>query len=239
MCINLTLKEKNCMDKFLHLCFKIGKWALSGVLVLLFITGVCIGGFVLTKTMSIDSYKIDYKADSFLSEQMGLASNKNDNKVATITKTKKDNKAMYAEAIKKALKDTKDLQLSDKQVNAMASYVDKNVNENDTKDFINNFPPYYNTLYNLLVKKGLEQYPNADEAKLRTYLTTKDGGVILDIFGEYTSQYERQVRLRDLENTKLKESRTIGIYAFLVILAVFIVVLIIPILIKIEENTRK
>ena len=224
------------MDKFLQLCFKIGKWVSSGLLALLFIIGLCLGCFVLDKSLSSGNYKINYKVDKkgIEAELDANSGNKNDNKKTSNAKIEKDNLEEYKEIIKKAVKGTALAeQLS---VDKMASYVDKYVDEKDARAFIKHFPAYYNTIFDIVIKQVKKNNPNLPEDDLQNSAK----GKVLDMaWRSYCQQYDDQVELREAQKEQNKANRLIGIYAFLITLAIFIIMLFFPILLKIEENTRK
>ena len=226
------------MDKFLQLCFKIGKWVLSFVLIILFIAGLILGGLFLYKTAKIGSHPIDYKLnrDAVLNEMEGNTGTKNSpaskkGKQETLSK-----KEQYKAELKKALKD---VAVSDKGINRIADFIEESVSEEDIKPFIQNYPKYHQDLMGLISEQIKKNNPQVTDDMIKTHMEKNAVGLEEGVLQEYGSQYLKELRIRQSEDVSLRAQRIVLLYAFLITLAVFILFLIIPILIKIEENTRK
>lgn len=226
------------MDKFLQLCFKIGKWILSFVLVILFIAGIIFGGLILYKTSKIGSHPIDYKLnrEKVLNEMLG---NQPGQDSSGTTKNKQETlsqKEQYKAELKKALKD---INISDKGINRIANFIDENVAKEDIKPFIQSYPRYHRDVIDLILEQAKKNNPDVTDEMLEKKMEKISVELERGIFDEYSSQYLKELRVRQSEDISLRAQRTILLYAFLITLAIFILFLIVPILIKIEENTRK
>lgn len=216
------------MDKFLNLCFKFGKWFMAFVLVILLISGIYLGIQAIKSDLRADTYKMDYK----MSEEgiAGLVKQKESIKKES---TKKDS---YNDEIVKAFADKN--KPTDKFVNTVSNYIINTVEERDINDFISNLPSYYEdvkqSLFNAI--KENNKYRNINIEQIY-----KDERSDFDneILNRYASRYEANVKLRTAQKTEALTARNASLMALLVVLSMFIVTLIVPVLIKIEENTRK
>ena len=216
------------MDKFLNLCFKFGKWFMAFVLVILLISGIYLGIQAIKSDLRADTYKMDYK----MSEEgiAGLVKQKESIKKES---TKKDS---YNDEIVKAFADKN--KPTDKFVNTVSNYIINTVEERDINDFISNLPSYYEdvkqSLFNAI--KENNKYRNINIEQIY-----KDERSDFDneILNRYASRYETNVKLRAAHKAEAITARNASLMALLVVLSMFIVTLIVPVLIKIEENTRK
>lgn len=216
------------MDKFLNLCFKFGKWFMAFVLVILLISGIYLGVQAIKSDLRADTYKMDYK----MSEE-GIAGLVKQKESIKNESTKKDS---YNDEIVKAFADKN--KPTDKFVNTVSKYIINTVEERDINDFISNLPPYYEdvkqSLFNAI--KENNKYRNINIEQIY-----KDERSDFDneILNRYASRYETNVKLRAAQKTEALTARNASLMALLVVLSMFIVTLIVPVLIKIEENTRK
>ena len=216
------------MDKFLNLCFKFGKWFMAFVLVILLISGIYLGVQAIKSDLRADTYKMDYKMS-----MEGVASLIKQNDPAKKESTKKES---YNDEIKKAFADKN--KPTDKFAGDVSNYIVNTVEERDINDFISNLPAYYEDvkqfLFNAIKENNKYRSVNIEQIY-------KDERTDFDkeILSRYASRYEANVKLRAAQKTEALTARNASLMALLVVLSMFIVTLIVPVLIKIEENTRR
>ncbi len=208
------------MNKFLNFCFSFGKWFVSIVLVLLLITGIYLGGSVINNTLKADSYKMDYK----------FAINE-----PTQQQTTTQTKNTYKEDIIKVFGDNKP---TDRFVNNTVKFIETKVEERDVADVISNLPVYYNDVKTYMfeiVKKENKLTETQVQQDYKNFRNEWDD-IILE---KYTIRYAEQRKARIDHKTRSETARTTALIALLVTLCMFVMFLIVPILIRIEENTSK
>ena len=217
------------MDKFLNLCFKFGKWFMAFVLVILLIVGIYLGVNAIQSDLKADDYKMDYQAS-----ENGLAS-LGQQKQSQKQSAGKKAETSYNEEIVKAFGDNKP---TDKFTNIVSKYIDNNVEERDVKDFISNLPAYYDTVKQSMFDAIKKEYKATDAQLAEMY---KQGRTDFDngILEKYAERYQANVKLRAAHKAEAITARNASLMALLVVLSMFIVTLIVPVLIKIEENTRR
>ena len=217
------------MDKFLNLCFKFGKWFMALVLVILLIVGIYLGVNAIQSDLKADDYKMDYQAS-----ENGLAS-LGQQKQSQKQSAGKKAETSYNEEIVKAFGDNKP---TDKFTNIVSKYIDNNVEERDVKDFISNLPAYYDSVKQGMFDAIKKEYKATDAQLAEMY---KQGRTDFDngILEKYAERYQANVKLRASHKAEAITARNASLMALLVVLSMFIVTLIVPVLIKIEENTRR
>lgn len=217
------------MDKFLNLCFKFGKWFMAFVLVILLIVGIYLGVNAIQSDLKADDYKMDYQAS-----ENGLAS-LGQQKQSQKQSAGKKAETSYNEEIVKAFGDNKP---TDKFTNIVSKYIDNNVEERDVKDFISNLPAYYDSVKQSMFDAIKKEYKATDAQLAEIY---KQGRTDFDngILEKYAERYQANVKLRAAHKAEAITARNASLMALLVVLSMFIVTLIVPVLIKIEENTRR
>ena len=217
------------MDKFLNLCFKFGKWFMAFVLVILLIVGIYLGVNAIQSDLKADDYKMDYQAS-----ENGLAS-LGQQKQSQKQSAGKKAETSYNEEIVKAFGDNKP---TDKFTNIVSKYIDNNVEERDIKDFISNLPTYYDSVKQSMFDAIKKEYKATDAQLAEMY---KQGRTDFDngILEKYAERYQANVKLRAAHKAEAITARNASLMALLVVLSMFIVTLIVPVLIKIEENTRR
>ncbi len=208
------------MNKFLNFCFTFGKWFVSVVLVLLLITGIYLGGSVINNTFKADSYKMDYK----------FAINE-----PTQQQTTTQTKNTYKEDIIKAFGENKP---TDRFVNKTVKFIETKVDERDVVDVITNLPAYYNDVKAFIFDTIKKENKLSDTQVQQDYKNFRNDwdDIILE---KYTIRYAKQSQARIDQKTQSETARTTALIALLVALCMFVMFLIVPILIRIEENTRK
>ncbi len=218
----------NFNDKFLSVCFKIGKVFLSIAIVLIVLTGVYFLFNVGAKTVKMNNISLDYK---FSFEQVDEGSD------APVVDTKAEKEKIskeYKEQIVKILKEQKvSEKVADTIIDNMVS-----VDEKDRADYVAHLGEYYIDLTKYFTDNIKKEYPDVTAQEIAD--TFKYGQLNeVEIPNRYLIRYGRQVELRKAEHEKLQAERTFYLWALLGCLCMFVMFLIVPILIRIEENTRK
>ena len=218
------------MDKFLNLCFKFGKWFMAFVLVILLIAGIYLGIKAVQSDLKADSYKMEYK---FSKEGLStLIQQKDTNKKESANKKK----TSYDEEIVKAFGNNKP---TDKFTRAVSKYIVNNVEDRDTNDFITNLPVYYESVKQNVFEEAKKEYKDVTDEQFEKWYRQEQTGFDNEVLTKYASRYEMNVKLRAAQKAEALTARNASLMALLVVLSMFIVTLIVPVLIKIEENTRK
>ena len=199
------------------------------VLVILLIVGIYLGVNAIQSDLKADDYKMDYQAS-----ENGLAS-LGQQKQSQKQSAGKKAETSYNEEIVKAFGDNKP---TDKFTNIVSKYIDNNVEERDVKDFISNLPAYYDSVKQSMFDAIKKEYKATDAQLAEMY---KQGRTDFDngILEKYAERYQANVKLRAAHKAEAITARNASLMALLVVLSMFIVTLIVPVLIKIEENTRR
>ena len=216
------------MNKFLNACFQIGKWFMSIVLILLLLTGVGLICNIIYKSNNMNAYVMDYKFPT--QENEAAVENQNSDK-SVIDEISKQ----YKEQIIAQLKESN---VSEKTANIIIKRMVV-VEERDRKDFVNNLSQYYKDATKYLINDLKSEY-NLSEAEAKQVLNEEKQEINNKIIPDkYFQRYSEQVEARNAEQQKIEAQRTTSLIALLVCLCMFVMFLTIPILIRIEENTRK
>lgn len=216
------------MNKFLNACFQIGKWFMSIVLILLLLTGVGLICNIIYKSNNMNAYVMDYKFPT--QENEAAVENQNSDK-SVIDEISKQ----YKEQIIAQLKESN---VSEKTADIIIKRMVV-VEERDRKDFVNNLSQYYNDATKYLINDLKSEY-NLSEAEAKQVLNEEKQEINNKIIPDkYFQRYSEQVEARNAEHQKIEAQRTTSLIALLVCLCMFVMFLTIPILIRIEENTRK
>ena len=221
------------MNKFLNFCFTFGKWFVSVVLILLLIAGICIGGYAISTTLESHSYKIDYEFTATESTQQQTTE-----RINVMNAAKKNHINVYKESIKRSFQGYNGGELTNKFSDKIAEFVETKVDEEDIDDFISKFPPYYNGAKTFMFDTLKKERKLSDKQAVQEYKIISDK---LDdvILRNYELQYIEQNRARAAQRAQSKAALSQALMALWVTLCMFIIFLIIPILIRIEENTRR
>lgn len=216
------------MNKFLNACFQIGKWFMSIVLILLLLTGVGLICNIIYKSNNMNAYVMDYK---FPTQENEIAVEKQNSDKSVIDEISKQ----YKEQIIAQLKESN---VSEKTADIIIKRMVV-VEERDRKDFVNNLSQYYKDATKYLINDLKSEY-NLSEAEAKQVLNEEKQEINNKIIPDkYFQRYSEQVEARNAEQQKIEAQRTTSLVALLVCLCMFVMFLTIPILIRIEENTRK
>ena len=214
------------MNRLLNLWFLIGKWIMSIGLVLVTLSLAYLifnySGELITYKKYIISYDFDkehnttWKSDTL---------NEVDKYVI--------DKLQYDDKIEKIMKD---LKIPNEYIIAIHESINK-VDTEDKNAFIDNMEAYY--------KKQKEEFRENTKKQIKglkneefEYLLNNYNGY-KSIIDNYLSFYQIQKTAQIKKETQHKSKLRIYLYSFGGCILLFIIMLIIPILIKIEENTRK
>ena len=226
-------------DKFLNVCFSIGKGLFSFLLVITLL--VSLGLLVNTgiKCVKISSAKVEYKYDvnnafhnlySGILDTTETTSNdisQNNNDDDTLSPQKK-------KAVEILYNFYKEQKLSEKLIYDFKFPVD----ENEIVPYTNNFVAYYNDFIKQLAV-GLAKKQGISETNVKTIIDNNKTEVYQDALNSYAEEYQNESAQVDSEKQNFVNERNMSLIAFAVSLLIFVLFLILPILIRIEENTRK
>lgn len=218
----------NFNDKFLNVCFKVGKVFLSIMLVLILLSGIGLLFNIVNKTTKMNNIPLEYKF-SFEQDEDNVETPQVD------TKAEKEKiSKQYKEQIVTVLKEQKvSEKVADTIINDMVS-----VEERDRADYVAHLGEYYVDLTKFFTDNIKKEYPSVTAQEIAE--TFKYGQLNeVEIPSRYLIRYNRQIELRNAQYTKLQAERTFYLWALLGCLCMFVIFLIVPILIRIEENTRK
>lgn len=217
------------MEKFLNVCFKIGKVLLSLLLIIILFVGLF---FVYTTVcFSLDmnnaqNTKIVYTfpKDAVKEATQNYTSSK------TITPEQKYISGLYKEKVQQALKKNGvALKFTEKVLENLAD-----VEEQDRNAYVDNLSDYIKDYTYSNVEYTSKLYPYFSKSEIK-HLTLQQA-YFIDF---YHKQYQTQVEARNTKIEAAKNMRNTQLWALLGTIYLFIAALIIPILIRIEENTRK
>ena len=153
----------------------------------------------------------------------------------TQQQTTTQTKNTYKEDIIKAFGENKP---TDRFVNKTVKFIETKVDERDVVDVITNLPAYYNDVKAFMFDTIKKENKLSDTQVQQDYKNFRNDwdDIILE---KYTIRYAEQSQARIDQKTQSETARTTALIALLVALCMFVMFLIVPILIRIEENTRK
>lgn len=218
----------NFNDKFLNVCFKIGKVFLSIALVLVVLAGFGILYKIANDSVKMNNIPLEYKfSDEPIDDEAESP------KIDTKAEKEKISK-QYKEKIVTVLKEQKvSEKVADTIINDMVS-----VEERDRADYVAHLGEYYVDLTKFFTDNIKKEFPNITEYQIAE--TFKYGQLNeVEIPSRYLVRYNRQIELRKAEHDRLQAERLVYLWALLAVICMFVMFLIVPILIRIEENTRK
>lgn len=223
----------NFNDKFLNVCFAIGKTVFSVLLLLALIVTIILwvnlGLNYLHSTDQKLSYK--YNADEIVfntyADDLGL---KKETKPATVEKQSKEKDKAF-EIFEKFIDENK-----------LPANLKDNVNmPNDDSQkvpFMKNFPEFYNNFksaFALIVKENTK----LNEAQITKIMDENKVNIYKDAMQAYLKAFEDEARLADIKKQEAAVKEQALLMSAITSLALFVLFLFLPILIRIEENTRK
>ena len=218
------------MDKFLNLCFKTGKVIFSVLLVISMIVAVVMLGQTASDTIKLQDIKVTYKYDV---KQIvkNEAHPEQQQKINVDTKKNelKAEKEINDFAKKQNLSEAMTLELK-----RVVTLIDENEQITFFENFVKFFDDYINETIAIIVKEQ-----NADETKMREYVKQHINDIVSGSYNKFLALYDDEKEIKNAEKQKQENKRNMNFMAFLVALGIFILCLFLPILIRIEENTRK
>lgn len=223
-------------DKFLNVCFKIGKVIFSFLLLIALIVTVvlwCKTGISFSEVKNTKvTYNYDVKkiVDDFYSADLGIKADdvKKDSEPEKIPQDRQKafdiyNKFIDDNKLPASLKNDVYLPTDDKE---KISYV---------KGLISFYDDYKKEFVNLIKIKR----PNTTDEQINKILSDINTDLFKDALSEYIKAYENESATVAAEQQQLSIKQQTSLVASLISLAIFILFLFLPILIRIEENTRK
>lgn len=208
------------MNKLLNIWFALAK-VLMGFGVILVLAGALYCAHCAIKAQ-LDN-KIDTISYEFPSSANAAKSN---NSGATTTAQYKD----------KIVKIVKNIGMPDNCTVAILEKLSA-VDEADRDDFVNNMEKFYKTAIANATNNLKAQYPNINDVQIKTAFVGYDvyrKEIIPFYFQYYAQQRDKIQSQKDLKTFE----RNTYIYVFGALILLFILMLIVPILVRIEENTR-
>lgn len=225
------------MNKFLELCFKCSKCLLSIVLILVLLTGLFFIYNVTSTTLQINKIKNLKIVYTYPDEMI------NQNEELKDIERVGASMEQYEEKVTNA---TQKANIYNNHIWSAIMTKISDVNPEDREDFINNIPTYYEKrkppLVDDFVWEVSSTYPRMSEKAIRQHINNDvqiQQQINENVLELYFDRYSQQAQFKENSINKLKMVRQIQLYIILACLYLFITVLIIPILLKIEENTRK
>lgn len=223
----------NFSDKFLSFCFKIGKVIFSFLLLIAMVVTLIL--WVKTGIDYYESSKIkihyDFNVKSIINnmyaEDLGIKQNTTENNSPTKL-SKEEIKAF--EILNKFIDDNK----------LPASYKESVQMPTDDKEkvaFIQNFVSFYESFKTEFIEI-VKNKTKFDDNKINLLLEQNKEDLYNDAMNAYINAYTNEVKIVKLEKQTADLKKQASLMASLISLAIFILFLFLPILIRIEENTR-
>lgn len=222
----------NFNDKFLNVCFKIGKVLFSILLIIsLIITVVlfCKTGFTALKQNNVHmTYQYDTKP--IFNEIIGISKPAQQNEISQDKSDKDTDKALEILA-----QFANDKQLPD---NLIPSTFKLPTDDKEAIPYVKGFISFYDSFINDF-KTHAKNEKKADDKVIDKILKDKKTGLYNDILELYIIEYQKEYDNINKQKSEIHSEININLTAALISLAIFILFLFLPILIRIEENTRK
>ena len=198
------------MDKFLSFCFKFGK-VFTVILLVSFLLSMISSGIYAITTFK----KIDLSVPTFSEMYANIQAVKT-------SQTSTDNAAVEPYIL--LINDISKKYLSDYGKKMLT----RNVNEIDYD-------------YRMEYLKGFEQalQDTINYTQLQKMNQKQANELFESIITSYDSYFTRNIQRKDMQEIKQKTERIVALSTFSSSILLFILCLLIPLLIKIEENTRK
>lgn len=223
----------NFNDKFLNVCFTIGKTVFSILLLLALVVTIILwvnlGLNYLHSTDQKLSYK--YNADEIVfntyANDFGI---KKAIKPATVEKQSKEKDKAF-EIFEKFIDENK-----------LPANLKDNVNmPNDDSQkvpFMKNFPEFYNDFKSAFASLAKEN-TKLNETQIAKIMDENKVNIYKDAMQAYLKAFEDEARLADIKKQEATVKKQALLMSAITSLALFVLFLFLPILIRIEENTRK
>lgn len=217
------------MEKFLNVCFKIGKVLLSLLLVIILSSGLFFVYTTISSSLDMNNASNTKIIYTFPKEVVKEAT-QNYTASKSMTPEQRYISSLYKEKVQQALKNNRvDLKFTEKVLENLVE-----VEEQDRDAYVENLSDYIKDYTYSNVEYVSKLYPYLSKSEIK-HLTLKEA-YFIDF---YQQQYQTQAKARNTKYESAKNMRNMQLWGLLGVMYMFIVALIIPILIRIEENTRK
>lgn len=113
-----------------------------------------------------------------------------------------------------------------------------NESEAESVSYVNGFISFYNSFVGD-IKSYAKDKTDKSEQQIDQFIKENKIEIYSDILNAYTQQYHLEVEKVNSEKAEIENRIFTSFIAALISLAIFILFLFLPILIRIEENTRK
>lgn len=223
----------NFNDKFLNVCFAIGKTVFSVLLLLALIVTIILwvnlGLNYLHSTDQKLSYK--YNADEIVyniyANDFGI---KKATKPAQVEKQSKEKEKAF-EIFEKFIDENK-----------LPANLKNNVNmPNDDSQkvpFMKNFPEFYQN-FKLAFITIVKENTKFNETQIAKIMDENKVNIYKDAMQAYSNAFADEARLADIKKQEATVKKQALLISAIISLTLFVLFLFLPILIRIEENTRK
>lgn len=222
-------------DKFLNTCFKVGKILFSFLLLIsLIITLIFWINTAISYTKS-NNINVEFKYDAnkviydMYAQDFGLKQN---TPIASSSKegiSKEKDKAF--EILEKFIEENK-----------LPKHLKNNMqmpNDDELKvKFVKNFTSFYKDFVKSFENVLKNELKKSDE-EIKVIMNNNKENIYNDSLNAYLQEFEKEMQTITVEKQATEVKKRADLIAALISLAMFILFLFLPILIRIEENTRK
>ena len=227
-------------DKFLNLCFKVGKILFSVLLVIAALTVLYFAVTSAVNTCKLNNLKPTYHYDvinqltiKYASE--GIFDNNQIKKSVNNTPQKEKQNEKIKTEVSKFIKAENLPQQAENNILDTIIQID----ENKQIAFLNGFIKYYKefitTFKNKVIEKNIMSENDAEKALLTSQVKLN---LFTDAFDGYVNEYNQENLMLETKKEEATSERNGAFLSFIISLSIFILFLFLPILIRIEENTR-
>ena len=225
----------NFNDKFLNVCFKMGKVLFSGLLILSLLTSVIFLCRSAYQAVKVNQTNITYKYDVYdafnnlysdIFNVEDLTENNNSNTESKVNKEVQKAKKLIEEFAKEQGFENIEYSLPSDSEQAFRF----------VKGFIAYYDDFVKEFKTLLITKSPQKMTpeNADK-----FIKANKYNIYKDAMSSYAEAYSNEIDAIATQKNVNIIDRNSSFTAFLISLGVFILFLFLPILLRIEENTRK
>lgn len=223
----------NFNDKFLNVCFKLGKIIFSFLLLLALVITVLLWVNTGIKAVNEKNIHMTYQyASKPVFDEFAGVSKPEKKKETSQDKTTNEEVDKALEILAKFAKD-KDLP-SDMVSDTFIMPTD----EKEVVSYVNGFIAFYDSFLNDF-RTYAKNEKKVDDKKIDAVLKSNRVALYKDILNGYVGEYQNEYEKVNNKKLEAHTQTTINLTAALISLAIFILFLFLPILIRIEENTRK
>lgn len=218
------------MDKFLNFCFKTGKILFSVLLIISLIVSLvtlCQTGI---ETVKLNNIKISY---NYNIKQLVYNDAHQTKKQKTDINTNK-NELKIENDIKKFAEEKNLSQYKTNELIHSVSLFEENEQENFFNHFIKFFEAYNKEAIALAVAEK-----KFDKAQVEAFIKQNINEIFSEEYNKFLELYNEEKQLKKLEKQLQESKRNTSFFTFLACFCIFVLCLFLPILIRIEENTRK